>query len=298
MAAFSLTRVTRETALNLRRNLLMTMAAILTAVVSLTLVGFALMLKQGVTKATLQWRGGVELNIFMKPDVESTQNEAVERQLSSMDEFVKKYTYVNQTAAKAEFDKMFANSPDMVDSVKASDLPPSYRVVPKRAELVGTIGERFEKQAGVQDVVYAKETIDKILRVARRAQLFFLGMAVVVLLAATTLIFVTIQMAIFARRREVAVMKLVGATNWFIRLPFMLEGLIEGLVGAAIAFGFVYLGRNYVLGLIDTLFLGIGRDQLFTTTQEAIGTGMFLLVVGMVVGAMGAAVAVRRFLDV
>ncbi|MEY2477650.1 MAG: cell division transport system permease protein [Actinomycetota bacterium] len=295
--AISVTRVTRETALNLRRNLLMTVAAILTAVVSLTLVGFALLLKQGVTKATLQWRGGVELNIFMKPDVEPTQNQAVEKQLASMDEFVKGYTYVNQTAAKAEFDKMFANSPDMVDSVKATDLPPSYRVVPNRAELVGTIGQRFEKQAGVQDVVYAKETIDKILRVARRAQIFFLGMAVVVLLAAATLIFVTIQMAIFARRREVAVMKLVGATNWFIRLPFMLEGLVQGLIGAGVAFAIVYLARNAVLGLVDTLFLGIG-DRLFTTSAEAIGTGIFLLVVGAVVGALGAAVAVRRFLDV
>ena len=92
-------------------------------------------------------------------------------------------------------------------------------------------------------------------------------------------------------------MKLVGATNWFIRLPFMLEGLIQGLIGAGIAFAIVYLARNAVLGLVDTLFLGIG-DRLFTTSAEAIGTGLFLLVVGAVVGALGAAVAVRRFLDV
>jgi len=295
----SVTRVTRETATNLRRNLLMTMAAILTAVVSLTLVGFALLLKQGVTKATLQWRGGVELNIFMKPDVEPNQNEAVERQLGSMDEFVKRYSYVNQTAAKTEFDKMFANSPDMVDSVKAADLPPSYRVVPKRAELVGTIGERFEKQAGVQDVVYAKETIDKILKVARRAQIFFLGMAVVVLIAAATLIFVTIQMAIFARRREVAVMKLVGATNWFIRLPFMLEGLLQGLAGAALAFGVVWIGRD----LIQDRIAGARNDiqlfkQFLVTSADVTGTGILLLVVGVVVGTVGSALAVSRFLDV
>jgi cell division transport system permease protein len=295
--ALSVGYVTRETAINLRRNLLMTVAAMMTAGVSLTLVGGALLLKQGVTKATLQWRGGVELNIFMQPDVEPSQSEAVERELSDMDEYVKRYHYVNQRDAKVEFDKMFANSPDMVDSVRAEDLPPSYRVVPQKAELVNVIGDRFERQAGVKDVVYAKETIDRFLRVARRAQNVVLGIAIVVLLASAVLIFVTIQMAIFARRREVAVMKLVGATNWFIRIPFMLEGLVQGLVGAGIAFGIVYLARNSVLGLVDTLFVGIG-ESLFATPQEAVGTGIFLLLVGATVGAVGAAVAVRRFLDV
>jgi cell division transport system permease protein len=295
--ALSVGYVTRETAINLRRNLLMTVAAMMTAGVSLTLVGGALLLKQGVTKATLQWRGGVELNIFMQPDVEPSQSEAVERELSDMDEYVKRYHYVNQRDAKVEFDKMFANSPDMVDSVRAEDLPPSYRVVPQKAELVNVIGDRFERQAGVKDVVYAKETIDRFLRVARRAQNVVLGIAIVVLLASAVLIFVTIQMAIFARRREVAVMKLVGATNWFIRIPFMLEGLVQGLVGAGIAFGIVYLARNSVLGLVDTLFVGIG-ESLFATPQEAVGTGIFLLFVGATVGAVGAAVAVRRFLDV
>jgi cell division transport system permease protein len=295
--AISVGYVTRETAINLRRNLLMTVAAVMTAAVSLTLVGGALLLKQGVTKATLQWRGGVELNIFMQPDVQPGQSEAVERELADMDEYVRDFHYVNQREAKAEFDKMFANSPDMVDSVQESDLPPSYRVVPKKAELVSVIGDRFEKQAGVKDVVYAKETIDRFLRVARRAQNVVLGIAIVVLLASAVLIFVTIQMAIFARRREVAVMKLVGATNWFIRIPFMLEGLVQGLVGAGVAFAIVYLARNAVLGLVDTLFVGIG-ESLFATPSEAVGTGIFLLIVGALVGAVGAAVAVRRFLDV
>jgi cell division transport system permease protein len=295
--AISVGYVTRETAINLRRTLLMTVAAVMTAAVSLTLVGGALLLKQGVSKATLQWEGGVELNIFMQPDVEPTQSEAVERQLADLDEYVRDFHYINQQQAKAEFDKMFAKSPDMVDSVQESDLPPSYRVVPRKAELVDAIGKRFEKQAGVKQVVYAEETIRRFKRVAQRAQNVVLGIAIVVLLAATVLIFVTIQMAIFARRREVAVMKLVGATNWFIRIPFMLEGLMQGLVGAGVAFAIVYLTRDAVLALADSLLGGVGED-LFATSQEAIGTGIFLLVAGAVVGGVGAAVAVRRFLDV
>jgi cell division transport system permease protein len=89
----------------------------------------------------------------------------------------------------------------------------------------------------------------------------------------------------------------VGATNWFIRVPFMLEGMTEGIVGAAVAGVLLYFARNWVLGLLDTFLLG-GVDTLHVTPGEAIGTGIFLMVVGAMVGAVGSAVAVRRFLDV
>jgi cell division transport system permease protein len=289
--------VARETATNLWRNLLMTVAAVLTVAVSLSLVGGALLLRQGVTKATVQWRGGVELSIFMKPDVAPEQSKAVERELSSLDEYVKRYSYVDQQEAKREFDLMFANTPEMTETVEAKDLPPSYRVVPRKAELVDVIGTRFQKRAGVQDVVYAKEAIETQLRVTQRRQLFFLGMAAVVLLAATLLIFNTIQLAIFARRREVAVMKLVGATNWFIRLPFMFEGMAAGLVGAFIASALLYFFRDFVMGLVSDPTIGT-VEELYATPAEALGTGIFLMIVGAVVGGIGSAVAVRRYLDV
>jgi cell division transport system permease protein len=106
-------------------------------------------------------------------------------------------------------------------------------------------------------------------------------------------------MAIFARRREVAVMKLVGATNWFIRVPFMLEGLVQGLAGAVVAFGVVWLGRD----LITREIQGARNDlalfkQFLVTSQDVMTTGIFLVVVGVVVGAVGSAMAVSRFLDV
>ena len=295
--ALSAGYVARETGINLRRNLLMTVAAVLTVAISLSLVGGALLLRQGVTKATLQFRGGVELNIFMRPDVAQTQSEAVERELSSMREYVKRFDYVDQAEALVEFRKMFKNKPDLVDPVEEKDLPPSYRVVPRKAELVDVIGNRFERRPGVQEVVYAKEIIDAQIERTQRRQVLFLGMAAVVLFAAALLIFNTIQLAIFARRREVAVMKLVGATNWFIRLPFMFEGLIQGVVGAGIAFLLVYVFRDSVMGLVDSPVL-TGDNRLFATASDAVGTGIFLLVVGAVVGALGSAVAIRRFLDV
>jgi cell division transport system permease protein len=294
--ALSVDYVVRETFTNLRRNMLMTFAAVLTVAVSLSLVGGALLLRQGVNNATIQWKGGVELSIFMQPDAPPNQSEAVESELSKLPE-VKSFVYVDQQAAYAEFSQMFANSPDMVESVSAKDLPPSYRVVPKQAEFVEVIGERFKKREGVRDVVYAKDTVDTLLRVSRILQWLVFGVAVVLMGSASLLILNTIRMAIFARRREVAVMKLVGATNWFIRVPFMLEGLVQGLVGAALAFGVVFAMRTFIDQAVNRYRLQL-IDQLVVSTQEVVGTGLFLLFVGAAVGAVGSFIAVRRFLDV
>jgi cell division transport system permease protein len=292
--AISVDYVVRETVTNLRRNLLMTTAAVLTVAVSLFLVGGALLLQQAVNKATLQWRGGVELNIFLNPDVATNVRDALQVELEAMPE-VKKVTFVDQEAAYDEFKQMFANSPDMVESVTAKDLPPSFRVVPRQPELVDTVGERFTKREGVKEVVYAKETVETLIKVTFYLKWGIAVIAGVLLLSAALLILNTIRMAIFARRREVAVMKLVGATNWFIRIPFMLEGMFQGIVGAAFAIVFMWFGRTIIERLIEDNSL---LNQFVVSGGDVLGTGVFILVVGAIVGGVGSAIAVSRFLDV
>jgi cell division transport system permease protein len=292
--ALSLDYVVRETAGNLRRNLLMTAAAILTVFVSLFLVGAALLLRQGVSKATLQWRGGVELSVFMNADAAPNQIDAVRRSLEQMPE-VRRFSFVDQAAAFQEFQRMFAGQPDLVESIEAADLPPSFRVVPDRAEFVDAVGQRFEGSAGVFEVAYAKEEIDSLLKVTRVLQIGIGAAAIVLLLSAALLILNTIQMAIFARRREVAVMKLVGATNWFIRVPFMLEGMLQGLLGAAAAVGVVAVVRNLLAGAVGSNLFG---NQLLPRSSDVVGTGLFVLVTGALIGTVGSAFAVRRFLEV
>lgn len=286
--------VARETANNLRRNLLMTSAAVLTVAVSLALVGGALLLRQGVQNATVQWRGGVELNIFLKPEATQTQTDAIQRQLEAIPQ-VKRVRYCSKECAFAEFKSLFANEPEFQDAVTADDLPPSFRVVPTSPELTETVGRQFVDRPGVYKVKYAEKEIKTLLNVTKWAQRFILAIALILLLSAAVLILNTIRMAIYSRRREVAVMKLVGATNWFIRVPFMFEGLVQGLFGAAVAFGAVVLGRNLLLDAIrnNELF-----KQFYVSSSEVIGTGVMMILVGVIVGAVGSAVAVNRFLDV
>ena len=289
--------VVRETGLNIKRNLLMSTAAVITMMVSLTLVASALLMRQAVNKAAIQWRGGVELSIFLQPSVTDNQRTALGHELKGMQE-VKRVRYVDKPAAYGEFKQMFANTPDLVNSLTAGDMPPSYRVVPAKAEDVQAIGDRFKSQPGVKEVVYAKEVISSMLKEFQTRYTVARVLAILALFGAGALIYVTIQLAIFARRREIAVMKLVGATNWFIRIPFMLEGMIEGVLGAALALGITYLFRNTIASLASSSTVLVGGNSLYVTSTEVLFTGIVILVMGAVAGAVGSAVAVGRFLAV
>ncbi|HEX2040277.1 MAG TPA: permease-like cell division protein FtsX [Acidimicrobiales bacterium] len=294
--ALSVNYTVREAFTNLRRNVAMTVATIITVAVSLALVGGAFLLKQGVDNATGRWRGGVEMSIFMKADASPSQSKAIELELSQMPE-VKRFTFVDHDAAYKEFSEMFADSPEMVESVKPADLPTSYRVVPVKPEFVEIVADRFEAREGVHDVVYPAKHVKRLLDASRLLQIVVLVAAAFLLVSAALLIFNTIRMAIFARRREVAVMKLVGATNWFIRLPFMMEGLFAGLVGSAIAFGLMFVVRVLIRHFVEHYDIGV-FNQVIVTVNEVVSTGIVLVAVGAVVGTLGSLLAVHRFLDV
>ena len=292
--ALSLEYVAKETGNNLRRNVLMTTGAILCVAVSLTIVGIALVLRQGVSRATIQWRSGVEMNVFMNPAADPSQTAAIRQDLTNMPD-IKRFTYCDQTCAYGEFKQMFAGTPEFIATVNQSDLPPSFRIVPINPNDISSIGAQVANQPGVKDVEYAKQAIDSLLKVTHYAQIAFLTLATILLILAILLIVNTIRMAIYSRRREVAVMKLVGATNWFIRIPFMTEGMIQGVLGAGVAAVAVYILRNVVFHLVSKQSI---FNNLVATSHDVIGTGIAIIIVGAVVGSAGSAAAVSQFLDV
>jgi cell division transport system permease protein len=288
--------VARETGINLRRNLLMTLSAIVTMAVALSALGGVLIMRQAINKASIQWKGGVEMAIFLQPDVSTNETAAIGHELSSTPG-VKKFHFVDKPQAYQEFKEIFGNNNDIVGVLGVNDMPPSYRVVPTRAQEISQLGKQFEGQPGVLQVSYAAQEIDSLLHQFRQLRLIGYFLAFGVGIGAVALIVNTIQLAIFARRREVAVMKLVGATNWFIRVPFMLEGLIHGIIGAVIAFAVTYAVRDTIASFVGNETV-LGSRQLYVTSHEAILTGILLLVIGAGVGVLGSYFAVRRFLDV
>jgi cell division transport system permease protein len=297
--AIKLDYVARETAANLFRNVTLTLASVLTVVVSLTLFGSALLLRQGVENANDRFKGGIEFIVYLQPQVTADQKDSVQRDLDDNPD-VRDYTYVNQDETFEEFKRLFANSPQLVDSVTPEILPSSFRVAPRvqDPEVVKALGDQFESKPGVYEVVFAFEVVQRIQETFNKIGVRFLAAAVLLLVAALMLILNTIRVAMFARRREIEVMKLVGATNWFIRVPFIVEGIIQTLLGAAVAVGIMtFLIRPFIDELSEDRVLPIFQGFVITDSN-LITTNLFVVGVAVLIGAIGSAVAVSRFLDV
>lgn len=286
----------RETAGNLWRNKVMTLAAIVTMMVSLAAFGSVLIMRSAINKASVQWKGGVELAIFLQPGIPQNESAAIGHELQTT-AGVKKYHFVDQAQAYQEFKTIFGGEPDLINVLKQDQMPPSYRVVPVSPRDVGTLGKQFQSQPGVLRVAYAQQEINSLLSRFHQLRDFAYVLAVGVMIGALALIVNTIQLAIFARRREVAVMKLVGATNWFIRIPFMLEGLVHGIVGALLAFVLTYFLRNEVASFVGNDSV-LGGQPLYVSGGEAALIGIVVVVIGALAGVIGSAFAVRRFLAV
>jgi len=289
--------VSREAVTNLWRNRLMTAAAILTVAVSLALVGSALLLKQGASKATVRWQDGVQTIVFVKPNAPVSLTKSMGTQLSQSP-YVKTCVFRSQV-----YDYNEAKTIEPADEFAAtslSDYPSSYRCVLNDPSQATAVYQEFIGKPGVFDVKYPSQQIKTMQSVIRILQWVFLSVAVILLLSASVLILNTIRMAIFARRREVSVMKLVGATNWFIRLPFMAEGLIQGMLGAGVAV-LVVLALYWGIGL-DTPKTAANQGNIIAQMSlggwEVAGTCILVVLVGVGVGVVGSAFAVRRFLDV
>lgn len=296
--ALKLDYVARETAGNLYRNLSITVATVLTVAVSLAMVGFGFMVRDGVQNATQRWEGGIEFVVFMQPDATQDQIDAVAADLDESPA-IEEWVYFDKDAACEEFEELFAGDEAFIEAVECDILPTSYRIVPvdKDADAVKLLGQEYASQPGVREVVFASDTIKAVQSLARKVNLFIFALAIILLGAAIVLIVNTIRMAAFARRREIEVQKLVGATNWFIRVPFMMEGLIQGLVGALLACFAVWWARPFLEELFRDQRIPLVEGFMISNSEMAF-IYLVILAAGAGIGAIGAGIAVTRFMDV
>jgi cell division transport system permease protein len=292
----SLRYVSRETATNLWRNRLMALAAILTVGVSLSLVGTALLLRQAVNDQLRALNANVNLQIFVNANAPSGETAAI-RALITQTPQISKSIYLDHQQSYNNAVRLFrleGDSQDIISSLTVASTPPVFECTLTHAGDAAAVASLFAHVAGVYQVTYPGKSIRELQEVSNVLQVILLVLALVLLISAVVLILNAIRMAIFARRKEVGVMRLVGATAWFIRLPFMVEGLVQGVIGAGIAAGIVLLGD---IGIRDLLHHFQEFRSAIVPNHDVIVTEIFVVLFGIVVGVAGSAVAVRRFLD-
>ena len=245
---FSFRYVLRETGQNLWRNILLAVATVVTVGVSLAMFGGFMLFQVAVDSATARWQDGVEFIVWMNTDAGTDEDASVRNQLDESPG-VDRWEYVDRQQSYEEFREFFEDTPEVLEIFTAEGVPPYYRVVPidPDPDVVEELGSQFKGKPGVRTVTFAGDVIRDVQNLSNRAgRVLFIG-SIVLLGASTLLILNTLAVAIGNRRTEIEIMRLVGATKWFIRVPFMLEGLVQGLLGALVAITSNALLRNYVI---------------------------------------------------
>lgn len=298
---------TKEALISLRRNLVLSFAAIIVVFLTLLAVGVVVLTAFFVGALIKGQEQKVEIKVFLSDTASPESIQVFQNKVLSWPE-VKKVRYVSKEEALKRLKKMFKEAPEILEELPGNPLPASLEIRLKDSHFVFKVVKRIKKEPNIKEVIkdlkkdikYGQSFVAKffaVTRVIRVAGIIFISLLSFVSLA---LIVNTIRVAIFARRKEIAIMKLVGASNWFIRFPFMLEGIFQGLIGAFLTIGLLYL-------VLRPLFRWLARQGLdwlgvpfsYSTFLHQFNLLLLLLTLGgLLIGATGSVIAMRRFLKV
>ena len=283
----------RETTSGLRRNGLVAFAAISTTFIALLLFGLALLISRQVNLMIEATTGNVEVAIYLSDPVNPDTVESLTTKLTELP-VVANVDYETKEEACERFKRLFANQAALVNNVDCDALPASLRVKLDDPEQYDQVAAVLKGQPGIDRIVDQSRFLDRLFAVTRVFRVGVLLVSFVMLVSAAVLIANTVRMGLFARRKEIGIMKLVGATNWRIRFPFLIEGLVESLIGAVAAIFFLFgMKVAFINPLYDTV-----EFVPWVTNTDVVALIPWLLVAGAVVAVVAALAGMRRFLDV
>lgn len=293
----------------LRRNMSMAISVVLVTFVSLTFVGSAALLQMQIGKMKGEWYDRVEVSVFLCPNgtprVETCAGgEATEDQIAeirgileapAMDSYVDEIFFETKEQAY-EAVRAQAGDEDWFQLLSVDQMQASFRVKLTDPTQIDIVMDEVAGRTGVEEVLDQREIFEPIFMVMNRATVLSVGLAVVMTVTAVLLITTTIRLSAMSRRRETEIMRFVGASNFFIQLPFMLEGALAALLGAVLATGTLWFGVRY--GVEDWLSSSVGFVTDYVTTAEVWLIAPILAAIGIAIAAISSLVSLSRYTKV
>jgi cell division transport system permease protein len=296
--------VFQEIWVGLRRNLTMTVALVVVVAISLSLLGTGLLFVKQVQSTQTYWQSKVEISVYLcyadsanpacHGAVTQAETTALQQRLQAMPQ-VENVTYVTQAEAWALYKQAFSNEQSYVSTVTEADMPPSLEIklVNPGADY-NIVASAVTGVSGVETVVNEMTILDKFYRLLDGARNAVIIIALILIVAAILLVANTIRLSAFNRRRETAIMRLVGASNFYIQLPFLLEGTIAGLIGWAIAAGLLVAVKSLMLDSLEQYF----SFNVGLSVGDLIEVILFSMVVAVVLCGATSFLTLRRYLRV
>jgi cell division transport system permease protein len=296
----------RETATGLRRNGIVAFAAMSTAFIALFLFGLALLISREFNLVIQAWTGNVQVAVYLNDPVKDTVVTGMQTKLETLPG-VDSVVYWDKTATCNQYAKLFADQPiflENVDCVKV--IPTSLRVKLSDPnaynQVIAALGCSADANTqamactdpAIKNVADYRKVLDRLVAITRVLSFGVLAISVIMLVSAVALVANTLRMGMFARRKEIGIMRLVGATNWRIRVPFLIEGLVEALLGATAAI--------FALFLVKVVFIDRLRDQVsffpLIKNSDVLAVAPWILIAAAFVAIVAGTIGMRRFLDV
>lgn len=286
----------KDAAKSLKRNKTLSFSSATTVMATLFILGIFLVVMLNVRLGILDVESKIEVKVFLKNDITAEQKNTIEEKIKN-NQNIKSYTFeTKEMALKKYQDQLGKDYKYLIQGYeKDNPLPESYIIKADKPENVSKIVSSIKPLSGIEEIKDGKEIVDKIITATNALKWVGIGLFVILIGVSLFLIGNTIKIAVFSRRREIGIMKFIGATNWFIRWPFVMEGAVIGIIGALGADLLLFLGYRYLIVKIQkTMIIStlLQPGYLLTTLMP------FFIIMGLVIGCLGSMIAIKKFLDV
>ncbi|MGB9678385.1 MAG: permease-like cell division protein FtsX [Thermoanaerobacteraceae bacterium] len=280
---------------NLRRNRVMTIASITSVMAALLILGLFLIMILNVDTFATQVEAQLELKAFLNDNLNKDEVSKIGNEIKSING-VTSITFESKEQALENMRKQLGDKGYLVDGLQNDNpLPQSYIIKVKDANLMKEVSKDIKLIKGVEKVSYGQDVVDKLLSIIKIVRIVGLTVILILFVISTVIISNTIKLGVFARRREINIMKYIGATDWFIRWPFLIEGVILGVLGSLISVGLLALIYGYASDLVNNkivIFELLPLNKIFTDIA------IYFVILGSLIGAVGSGISIKRFLNV
>lgn len=285
----------QEVFLSLKRNNWMSAASIGTVAVSLFVLGVFLILVLNMNRLASSLESQVQISVYLADDLKKADRDDLALDIKNM-QGIESIKFVSRDEAKERLAQRLGDQKYLLDALgEQNPLPDAFELTVKQPDMVETAAKAIEKMPGVEAAKYGQDVVENLFAITRLMRIF--GVALMLLLAGATLFIIsnTIRLTVFARRKEIAIMKYVGATDWFIRWPFLLEGIVLGFVGGIIA---ALVLRSFYAAMAAKIYDTLAFFPLMPQYPFMNYVAIAIILSGMAIGAIGSTISLKRFLKV
>ncbi|MCG1013060.1 ABC transporter permease [Tepidanaerobacter sp. GT38] len=280
----------RESFTSLIRNRWMSLASIGAVASALIILGSFLLLSVNFDYILKDVESQVEITAYLEDSVDEADITKLNNGIAAI-EGVKEIKFISKEEAIEEFKEQVGR--EILEGIE-NPLPNSFRIKVNDPHEVAAIAEKIQRFAGIDEVKYGKGIVEKLFNIIHWVRI--IGMVIMAVFAAVSIFIIsnTIRLTVFARRREINIMKYIGATDWFVRWPFLIEGMVLGLIGSSLAIGILAVAYNYLYIAVKINIPMIALLPIEQFYDYALG----FLGIGMLIGAFGSSFSIKRFLNV